>query len=279
MMHKSNSIGLIGSRGYLGSRIKDFLEKKKVKVDAIDLFNSEDLVRCINENLIIVWAAGLSDHDLGKQKPILDMQRNCIDPILAAQHLKSGHFLLHLSSTCVYGNRSGIIDENSPTLPVEPQAYSKVYAEQMLTHISRQNDFKLINLRCSAIVGDKKPGEPLALIEKILLNSARGTVTDMFGGPDRPCIFTPIAFFLDVIYKLLFENIDDIQTLNLASNQLRFGTLSNDFLLNFVESIDRKSHSINSLHALNLTPEICNYENSYQYLKVLQNELTKRFPV
>ena len=53
------------------------------------------------------------------------MQRNCIDPILAAQHLKSGHFLLHLSSTCVYGNRSGIIDENSPTLPVEPQAYSK----------------------------------------------------------------------------------------------------------------------------------------------------------
>ena len=64
------------------------------------------------------------------------MQRNCIDPILAAQHLKSGHFLLHLSSTCVYGNRSGIIDENSPTLPVEPQAYSKVYAEQMLTHIS-----------------------------------------------------------------------------------------------------------------------------------------------
>lgn len=278
-MRKLKSVGLVGCRGYLGSRIKSFLEKKKIKVDAIDLHNCDDLVRCINANQIIIWAAGLSDHDLGKQNPILDMQRNCIDPILAAQYFKAEQFFLHISSTCVYGNRQGVIDENSATEPLEPQAFSKVYAEQMLAHISRQNDFKLINLRCSAIVGDKKPGEPLALIEKILLNSARGAITDMFGGPDRPCIFTPIAFFLDVIYKLLFENIDNSQILNLASNQLNFGALSNDFLLNFVESINRKSHSIRSLHIPDLTPEPCNYEDSYQYLKVLQNELTKCFPV
>lgn len=279
MQLMSNSIGLIGSRGYLGSRILELLQKENFNLHAVDLHNSEEFEDCIKDNPLIIWAAGLSDHDLGKKDPSIDMQRNCVDPIQAAMQLKSGQTFLHISSTCVYGNIEGIVNENTTPNPQEPQAFSKVYAEQMLRYLSKISGFKLINLRCSAIVGDKKANEPLALLEKILLNSAANMITDMYGGPNRSCIFTPLSTFCSFVHQLIVENLSNFEVINLATHQLTFGNLAKDFLLNFLPSKTQVSHIIESVHRSHLPTQINSYEESYEYLKDLQNELRKCFSV
>ena len=67
-------------------------------------------------------------------------------------------------------------------MPLEPQAYSKVYAEHMLDHIAKIRGFRLLHFRSSAVVGDKSVGEPLSFLEKILINDANRKITKVYGG-------------------------------------------------------------------------------------------------
>ena len=130
------SIAIIGSKGYLGSRLLQNLNQFFDKVEGIDQHNLAQLQDCLKRQEMIIWAAGLSNHELGKQDPWLDMQLNAIDVIRAASHVTTNQTFIHISSTCVYGNSEGIVDEESQVMPLEPQAYSKFYAEEMLTHIA-----------------------------------------------------------------------------------------------------------------------------------------------
>ena len=273
------SIAVIGSKGYLGSRILQHLNQFYTHVEGIDQHNSVELQDCLKQNEIIIWAAGLSNHELGKQDPWLDMQLNAVDVIRAASHLSTKNKFIHISSTCVYGNATGVANEDSQVMPLEPQAYSKYYAEEMLNHIAKINGFILLNLRSSAIVGDKKPGEPLSFLEKILLSDAKNEVVEIYGGKQRPCIFTPITDFLSFIKNLISIENWPRNKLNLATHQINFDNLADQFKLEFVDSTKRNSFRIDNKHwgILKLKPKTPGC--TANYLKELQNELRKRFIV
>ena len=271
------SIAVIGSKGYLGSRLLQNLNQFFDNVEGIDQHNLAQLEDCLKRHEMIIWAAGLSNHELGKQDPWLDMQLNAIDVIRAASHITTNQKFIHISSTCIYGDSSGVVDEESQVMPLEPQAYSKFYAEEMLTHIAKIRGFTLLNLRSSAVVGDKLPGEPLSFLEKILISDARNEVIEIYGGKQRPCIFTPINDFLSCIKNLLTVKNWPSHKLNLATHQVNFDNLTDQFKFRFVDSKIRNSLRIENKKwgLLNLKPKTLT--NTLNYLDELQNELRKRF--
>jgi len=271
------SIAVIGSKGYLGSRLLQNLNQFFDNVEGIDQHNLAQLEDCLKRNEMIIWAAGLSNHELGKQDPWLDMQLNAIDVIRATSHVTTSQTLIHISSTCIYGNSAGVVNEESQVMPLEPQAYSKFYAEEMLTHIAKIRGFTLLNLRSSAVVGDKLPGEPLSFLEKVLISDAKNEVIEIYGGKQRPCIFTPINDFLSCIKNLLTLENWPSHKLNLATHQVNFDNLTDQFKFRFVDSKIRNSLKIENKKwgLLNLKPKTLT--NTLNYLDELQNELRKRF--
>ncbi len=271
------SIAIIGSKGYLGSRLLQNLKLVFDNIKGVDKHNLADLSNCLEESSVIIWCAGLSNHELGKKDPWLDMQLNAIDVIQAASHLEAKQTLIHTSSTCIYGNCDGIINEDSRVIPLEPQAYSKVYAENMLNHIAKLRGFKLLHLRSSAVVGDKSIGEPLSFLEKILINDANNKATEIYGGRNRPCIFTPIDDFLDCMQDLIKFKDWPCNKLNLATHQINFGKLANKYKLDFINSKPRNPHVIENLNWNKIGLKINNYNKTLNYLCELQNELKKRF--
>ena len=279
MMFTHPNITIIGSKGYLGSRLLQNLNLVFDNIKGVDKHNLTDLSNCLEESSVIIWCAGLSNHELGKKDPWLDMQLNAIDIIQAANHLKAKQTLIHTSSTCIYGNCNGIINEDSRVMPLEPQAYSKVYAENMLDHIAKLRGFKLLHLRSSAIVGDKSIGEPLSFLEKILINDANNKVTEIYGGRDRPCIFTPIDDFLDCMRDLVKLKDWPCNKLNLATHQINFGKLASKFEIDFIDSKILDSLKIENLYWNRLNLMHNSYTDTLNYLHELQNELKKRFTI
>ena len=272
-------IAVIGSKGYLGSRLLKNLSLFFDNVKEVDKHNLSNLLNCLDECSVIIWCAGLSNHELGKKDPWLDMQLNAIDIIKAAYHLKAKHTLIHLSSTCIYGNSSGIVNEDSLVVPLEPQAYSKVYAEHMLDHIAKIRGFRLLHFRSSAVVGDKSVGEPLSFLEKILINDANKKITKVYGGKQRPCNFTPINDFLNCMQNLIKLNDWSCHKLNLATHQINFGKLASQFRINFIDSKILDSLKIENLYWNRLNLMHNSYTDTLNYLHELQNELKKRFTI
>jgi len=139
------NILLIGGCGYIGSALYDKL-KKSYNVTSVDLewfgnpgvdnyqFDYKTLSRELSEFKTIVLMAGHSSAKMCETDSLSTLNNNVVNFVGLLSKLDKSHKLIYASSSSVYGNASGEVDElNTECSPVNYYDWSKkqidIYAQ------------------------------------------------------------------------------------------------------------------------------------------------------
>ena len=168
----SKKILIIGSQGYLGSRLTDYLQKRGYTCIGVDMgfFNYgvlyysrsiqmlEGEARTLTEHDlsrfdVVIQLAGISNDPFGKLRPevIYDPTRKYAFEI-ARMCKKLGVRYLFPSSCSVYGIGEGVLNEEGSTNPQTPYSLNKLQIEQDLSDLSDAS-FSPIALRLATVFG------------------------------------------------------------------------------------------------------------------------------
>lgn len=163
---------LVGSQGYLGSRLTDYLQEYGYKCVGADvgffqygvlyypkpvtMLNKE--ARTLTEKDIegfdvVLLLAGISNDPFGNltSEAIYDPTREYAVRI-AKICKKLGVRFIFPSSCSVYGISDGLLDEDSPTNPQTPYSLNKVQIEKDLAELA-DSSFSPISLRLATVFG------------------------------------------------------------------------------------------------------------------------------
>lgn len=163
---------IIGSHGYLGSRLTDFLNEKGYLCVGVDIgffrngviyepvyiptINKE--ARTIDESDIegfdvVIMLAGISNDPFGNLSTEVIYDPTRAYAIRIAKICKKlGVRYIFPSSCSVYGIADGMLDENGATNPQTPYSMNKLQIEEDLAKIS-DNGFSPIALRLATVFG------------------------------------------------------------------------------------------------------------------------------
>jgi nucleoside-diphosphate-sugar epimerase len=165
-------IFIIGSQGYLGSRLSDYLQDYGYDCVGIDIgffqygvLNNPRAVNTLNKDAkalnendlqgfdVVLQLAGISNDPFGNLKPevIYDPTRKYAVEI-ARMCKKLGVRYIFPSSCSVYGIGDGLLDENGPVNPQTPYSLNKLQIEQDLAELA-DSTFSPIALRLATVFG------------------------------------------------------------------------------------------------------------------------------
>ena len=169
----TENILIVGSQGYLGSRLTEYLKKYGYNCTGIDIGFFKDCilippppVQTINKDArlltkddlegfdVLIMLAGISNDPFGhmSSEQIYDPTRDYALAI-AAMCKEMGIKYIYPSSCSVYGAASdGFLSENSPTKPQTPYSINKLQVEEGLSAMSDKT-FTPIALRFGTVYG------------------------------------------------------------------------------------------------------------------------------
>ena len=170
---------------YLHGAIGDLGHRVVCTADAGGRFDLPRLVHVMRENGVdrIVHAADASDPELSIDMPAATVVAN-VESVLhlleAARLAQLRGRIVLLSSTAVYGDHQGPIDEASPLRPRTPHAVTKVTAEQLGAVYADLYGLDVVVLR----IGDEYGPElaPPAVVGAVVAAAARGEPYRAFAG-------------------------------------------------------------------------------------------------
>ena len=189
-----------------------FIEMDLAKKNALDNFVKTDVVIHLAS---ITDAAG----SLGIRKKIYKNNLNAFRNVLEYCK-KNSSKLIHLSSTSVYGEQKGLVDENCKILrPKSPYAEIKLLEEKIL--IKNRKKIKFITYRFGTISGVSKGMRFHTAINKFCFNCVLGKPLPLWKGMTnipRPYLSLKDAFavvkftleknfFRNDIYNILSQNL------------------------------------------------------------------------
>ena len=167
-----SSVLIIGSQGYLGSRMQEYLTEHGHTTTGIDVGFFKDGVfyptqyetmtegeaRTVTAAMIepydaVVMLAGISNDPFGNldYRQIYDPTRHYTIEVAKICKLLGKRFVFP-SSCSVYGDVSGFLDEDSPTNPLTPYSLNKLQIENDLAELAG-DDFSPIALRFGTVYG------------------------------------------------------------------------------------------------------------------------------
>jgi nucleoside-diphosphate-sugar epimerase len=168
----SKKILIVGSQGYLGSRLTDYLQEYGYQCIGVDVgffqygvlyypkavpFLNKDARTITEEDLegfdAVLFLAGISNDPFGNlsSEAIYDPTREYALRI-AQMCKKLGIRYIFPSSCSVYGIGDGLLDEDSPVNPQTPYSLNKVQIEEDLNELA-DSSFSPIALRLATVFG------------------------------------------------------------------------------------------------------------------------------
>ena len=234
-----SSVLIIGSQGYLGSRMQEYLAEHGHTSTGMDVGFFKDGIfyppqheamtegeaRTVKAEMIerydaVVMLAGISNDPFGNldYKQIYDPTRHYA--IEVAKTCKAlGKRFVFPSSCSVYGDVSGFLDEDSPTNPLTPYSLNKLQIETDLAELAG-DDFSPIALRFGTVYGPS-PRIRFDLVINMLCGMAltRGKVIlNSNGQAWRPHLYIDDAM-LAIERSIAWEFVPPgLQILNVGSN-------------------------------------------------------------
>ena len=168
----SKKILIVGSQGYLGSRLTGYLQERGYVCTGADIgfFRNavlyqpgpipmlENEARTLTESDleefdVVVQLAGISNDPFGNLSPEAIYDPTRVYAIKIAQICKKlGVRYLFPSSCSVYGIGKGMQDEDAPTHPQSPYSFNKLQIEQDLAELA-DSSFSPIALRLATVFG------------------------------------------------------------------------------------------------------------------------------
>jgi nucleoside-diphosphate-sugar epimerase len=211
---------------------------------------------------IVIHLASLTDaaHSLNIKREIYRNNLGIFKNILKYCE-KNSSKLVHISSTSVYGEQKGLVDENCKKLrPKSPYAEIKIKEENLLK--KNKNKINFISYRFGTISGVSKGMRFHTAINKFCLCAALGKPLPVWKGmmnKPRPYLSLADAF---KVFKFTIEN-------NFFQNDI-FNIVSQNLILKKIISYIKKSKS-----KIKIKYEKSKLINQYSY-KVSNKKITKK---
>jgi nucleoside-diphosphate-sugar epimerase len=221
-----NKILITGSRGFLGSYLKKYLEEKNnvVCID-FDLTNSQKTEAFFKKNNFqaIYHLAGCSR--VNQEMPFEEyFSKNFLTTAYLANALEKTNkkvSIFFASSIHVYGNQQGNIHEQLLPKPTHPYGFTKYLAEEALRKlVLKNNKIKVVVGRFSNCIG---PKQPLGFVisdfcYKISKLPKQGGILKV-GSLDSKRSFLDVRDIVRVLPSLLSQSKDSFEIFNIASQK------------------------------------------------------------
>lgn len=182
-MSKIKKVLIVGSSGYIGTHLKDFLIRKcsydvvccqrdgKTSPPGIcsqvvyipDILSFDDWPKVLESVDCVVYLAGVAHTKASHVKKDLYIRINCNAAVHIAQvaQLNNVKRFIYISTIGVLGDKTEpgeFFTNSSEYNPKSVYAASKMMAEQRLEKISRKSNMKIIILRPPLVFGPNAPG-------------------------------------------------------------------------------------------------------------------------
>ena len=216
---------LVGSNGYIGSRLFDLL-KKKYKFCIIDSQIKKIDKKCnpfialdyrdldekfLSQFEICVWLAGHSSVSMATHDPLGCLENNLIGLINFSKIYKGR--LIYASSGSVYNNTSYELfsEETSISyIPSNMYDFTKITFDNYLMLMKNTNKIKIknfISLRFGTVVGGSKNIRKELLLNKMIYDGLKTKKINL----NNPTVLRPILFIEDLIRAIekIIENEKD----------------------------------------------------------------------
>ena len=216
-----------------------FIEMDLAKKNALDNFVKTDVVIHLAS---ITDAAG----SLGIRKKIYKNNLNAFRNVLEYCK-KNSSKLIHLSSTSVYGEQKGLVDENCKILrPKSPYAEIKLLEEKIL--IKNRKKIKFITYRFGTISGVSKGMRFHTAINKFCFNCVLGKPLPLWKGmTNKPRPYLSLKDAFAVVKFTLEKNFFRNDIYNILSQNLTLASIIKIFKKNKIKVKEKydKSRLIN----------------------------------
>lgn len=218
-------VAVIGSSGYLGSRISEWLEARGFEITRV-----ENTVRFLelpgkhgssqkDANNVVVFAAGAVQHMVDPQDIEVYTShylRTVTEGFAVAKKLGYSRFLL-LSSGDVYGfEHSGRVKEDAPVNPSNSYGESRAAGEALASTLARNEGMRLLVARLFLVSGPKQRGRFIGSAQSAL----REGNSFLVNNPNATRDFVSVVDFLRFI-ELAIKKQDwrEFEVVNVCSGQ------------------------------------------------------------
>lgn len=185
------------------------------------------------------WSDGFVDYC---ERNVLLTQR-LLESIRIAQ--ESGGLrprLVFASSSSVYGDQSGIVNEITLPHPKSPYGVSKLAAENLCAAYARSFELDVVSLRYFTVYGGGQ--RPDMAIQRLIRCALGGEHFELFGSGDQIRDFTHVDDVVSANFAALESDIDSGEVFNVSGGS----PVSLRLVIETIEAITRKSISIRSAH-------------------------------
>lgn len=216
MTDRARDVGRVlvtGALGFLGAALVRSLQKDGAEVVATDAASSIDTCRrcdvtafdqvseCVSAARIdtIVHCGAISGPMVRPGEPLAVWRINAEGTanVLEAARRHSVGRVVVCSTTEVYGDRGGRVDETTPPAPTSVYAASKLAAEHATLAWADQHGVDALALRLSWVYG---PGRRTpTMLETLLLNALGGRATVIDGHPSDPTHYIHVDDAVDAL--------------------------------------------------------------------------------
>ncbi|MBI2450072.1 MAG: SDR family oxidoreductase [Candidatus Nealsonbacteria bacterium] len=202
---------LTGSSGFIGSSLKNFLEKKRVQAISYDqkdnILNFKNLKSKMKGATGIVHLAAMS-----QPKSTFDNPLGCVNiniggtaNILEAARQAGCPWVIFISSREVFGQAKILpITEKTPRKPVSIYGITKFAGEELCRAYSESYGLKTRILRFTSVYGGQDD-KLQRIIPKFIILAAKNDTLTIYGTGHEIFDFTHIDDILDGIWKCMQE--------------------------------------------------------------------------
>jgi nucleoside-diphosphate-sugar epimerase len=248
-----NKVLILGSNGYIGSRLYEKLISLEVEVWGIDSFRRKDdkLIRNEKYNIEVsyqnlsdemlskfddvVWLAGHSNVPESLADPVGAFKNNTIDMISFVSRLSKNQRFIYASSSSIYsGYRNKLAKETDPSyLPINTYDFSKVTFDAYVN----SHNVSAIGLRFGTVNGYSR-----RLRKELMINSmVRSAVMNGVVNLANPKAHRPILALSDLVDGIYTILCSDVRTgfFNMANFNINIGVLAELIADHFSVPINR----------------------------------------
>lgn len=151
---------ITGSNSYIGKSFSKWIEKKyynEIEVTKISVRDNTWITNDFSEFCTIVHLAGIVHSRNEKKENYYKVNCDLTLEIAKKSKLEGVSHFIFFSTMNVYGNVRGVIDENTPTIPVKEYGISKLKAEKELLKLEDDN-FTISIIRPPLVYGPNCTG-------------------------------------------------------------------------------------------------------------------------
>ena len=214
--------GLLPGTGGSLDHLRDVRQAVEMRTDAIEAV--ADLDRLVASADVVIDAMAWTRHVAALGDPLQDMRLNLASHLTLLQAIRAqpARLLVYLGSRSQYGRMSsGVITEDTPMTPQDPQGVHKVAAESHFKNFSSLDGFNVVSLRLPNCFGESQPvaGEDIGLVGGFIRSFCLGETVKVYGeGRRRSILYARDA--ADIVAAVVERPVAGFVPLNVTGHDV-----------------------------------------------------------